>query len=157
MSWLWDIATSDLVLSLLGIVAFAAAVVGWFPLLKYVPAIGPYVPLARLVAMLVVVAISFLLGFRTSDERESMEKLRATLAARDADIAIAAKSTAFLQARVNEIEAAADVQRGTDADYIASLKSRPACVLTDNDLRGLRGVRVRPAGRDRPSTSAGAR
>lgn len=157
MSWLWDIATSDLSLSLLGLVAFAAAVVGWFPLLKYIPAIGPYVPVARLVAVLLLVSISFLLGFRTSDERENVERLRATLAARDADIAIAAKSTAFLQARVNEIEAAADVQRGTDADYIASLQSRPACVLTDADLRGLRGVRVRSSGRDRPSTPSGAR
>ena len=135
---IWNALTSDLVLSLFGLVAFAAAVVGWFPLLKYVPAIGAYVPVARLVAVLFSLSISFLIGFRISDERESMEKLRATLAAREADIAIAAKSRALAEARASEIEAAADAQKQTDADYIASLAPADACAFDPFD-----GVRSR--------------
>lgn len=137
MKLFWDVATSDLGLSLLGLVVFAAAVVGWFPLLKYVPAIGPYVPVARLVTVLVSLAIAFLLGFRISDERESMEKLRATLAAREADIAIAAKSRADAERRASEIEAAADAQKQADADYIASLVPADACAF-DPDAGGVR-------------------
>lgn len=155
MSWLWAIATSDLFLSLLVLVLLVAAVVGWFPLLKYLPTIGAYVPVARLVAVLVLVAISFLLGFRTSDERESMEKLRATLAAREADIAIMSKSAADAQRRANELEAAANAQMQTDADYIASLVPADACAFDPGPI----GVRARAgnAVNASPRAAAGSR
>lgn len=136
---IWGIMTSDLLLSFLVFVLLAAVVVGWFPLLKYLPAIGAYVSDARLVAVLVLVAVSFLLGFRTSDERESVERLRATLAARDADIAIAAKSRALAEKRASEIEAAANAQMRTDADYIASLVPADACAFDPGPV----GVRAR--------------
>ncbi|SEN66510.1 hypothetical protein [Bradyrhizobium sp. OK095] len=136
---IWDIMASDLVLSLLGLLLAAAAVVGWFPLLKYVPAIGAYVPVARLVAVLVLIAVSFLMGFRTSDERESMEKLRATLAAREADIAIAGKSATDAAMRANRIEADTDARHQDDAAYIEALEADSACAF---DPFG--GVRSRP-------------
>jgi hypothetical protein len=126
---LWEIATSDLVLSLLGLVLLTAAVVGWFPLLKYLPAIGAYVPASRLVAVLVLVAIAFLIGFRTSDERESMEKLRATLAAREADIAIAGKSATDASMRANRIEADTDARHQDDVAYIEALEADGACAF----------------------------
>ena len=151
----WDIVTSDLVLSLLGLVLAAAAVVGWFPLLKYVPAIGAYVPAARLVAGGVMVAIAFLSGFRTSDERESMEKLRATLAAREADIAIAGKSATDAAMRANRIEADTDARHQDDVAYIEALEADGACAF-DPDAGGVR-ARSANAGKSGARSAAGSR
>lgn len=147
----WMVATSTLAIELAAVLLLVAVVVGWFPLVKYLPAIGAYVPVARLVSIALLAAMSFSIGFRTSDERENMDKLRATLAIRDRDLAIAAKSAADAKRRADESEAAANAQRQEDADYIASLAPADGCGF-DPGLGGVpRGMRARAAaGKSRP-------
>lgn len=154
----WNIATSTLALSIDGFILFAALVVGFFPLMKFVPGIGPDVPVARLVAALVAALICFLVGFRIADERELANNLRATVAAQQADLENAAKSAADATQRASAIEKAANEQHQTDLQYIDSLQNIPACLLDDADINGMR----RPAfsGRAKsprsPSQSHGA-
>ncbi len=54
----------------------AALVVGYFPLLKYFPVIGPYVPEARFIAILMIALMAFLIGYRISDGRNAMTNLQ---------------------------------------------------------------------------------
>lgn len=141
----WMAATSTLAIDLAAVLLLVAVVVGWFPLVKYLPAIGAYVPVARLVSIALLAAISFSIGFRTADERENMDKLRATLAIRERDIAIAAKSAADAKRRADESEAAANAQRQEDADYIASLAPVDGCAFDPFHGRVSGGMRARPA------------
>ncbi len=62
----WTVATSYVVLGLVGLILLAALVVGYFPLLKWFPVIGSYVPVARLVSTLAMGLLCLLLGFRGS-------------------------------------------------------------------------------------------
>lgn len=64
-------------------------------------------------------------------------QLQARIAKQRADLENAKKAEIDAKSRVNEIEVQASDQRKEDAEYIASLKSRPACDLTDDDIRGL--------------------
>jgi hypothetical protein len=150
----WNVATSTLALELDGFVWVAALVVGFFPLLKYVPAIGPYVPAARLVSVLVALLMCFLLGARIADERENIKNLRATVAAQKADLETARRSAADANQRASEIEAVTNALRQSDVEYIASLKPAPGCGF--DPFPG--GLRVGPAiGGSGPRSSAGAR
>lgn len=136
----WDIATSSPVLGLIGLILGAALVVGYFPLLKWFPVIGQYVPVARLVVILSAALLCFLIGFRVSDQRAEAKALRLQLAAKEIDLKAA-------QNAADEADKAkADLARQAEADqerierYEAALKARPdgGCSLTDDDLRWLR-------------------
>lgn len=81
-------------------------------------------------------------------------QLRARLANKQADLDNARKAEADAKSRAKAIEDNASDQRKEDAEYIASLKARPACDLTDADIRGLPNHRnwnsarpARPAGK----------
>lgn len=80
-------------------------------------------------------------------------QVRARLANAQADLAETKRAAADANARANAIEANASDQRKEDAAYIASLKARPACDLTDADIGGLPNHRnrngARPAARAR--------
>jgi hypothetical protein len=106
-------------------------------------ALGPYVALIRIVPALVALGGSFALGYRTADDRATVQKLRIALATKQADLDNAAKSAALEKARATEIEARANAQQQSDADYIATLQARPACLLDDDDVRVLGRVRQR--------------
>lgn len=134
----WMVATSTLAVELAAVLLLVALVVGWFPLVKYLPAIGAYVPAARLVSIALLAAISFSIGFRTADERDNMEKLRATLASRDRDLAIAVKSAADARKRLDASEAAANAQWEADADYISKLVPSDLCSFDPGPPGGVR-------------------
>ena len=138
----WDVATSRPAIGLDVTFLIAALAVGYFPLVKYLPIVGPYVPFARLVSLGVALLIAFMLGARVQLERETLDKLRATLAVKERDLAIASKSAADVAQRAQLIEAAANAQHESDLDYIATLKGAPGCAF-DGDAGG---VRVGPAG-----------
>lgn len=146
----WDVATSFPALGIDGLLLLAAAVVGWFPLLKYLPGIGAYVPAARLVAALVALLMFFLIGFRVADEREAAKLLRAQIAVQRADLENSRKSALDEAKRAGDIEAMADDQRKRDHDYIISLEAKPGCVLTDRDLVWVPNYGAK-SGRPRPS------
>jgi hypothetical protein len=80
-------------------------------------------------------------------------QLQARLANQRADLENAKKAAADAAARAHAIEVDASDQRKEDAAYIASLKNRPACDLTDDDIRGLPNHRNRNGAR--PSRPAG--
>ena len=82
----WAVATSYLVLGLVGAVFTAAAIVGYFPLLKWFPIIGEYVPVGKLVTLLMASLFCFLLGVRVTNEREAAKNLRSENATLKADI-----------------------------------------------------------------------
>ena len=115
----WDVATSFPALGLNGLLLLVAGVVGWFPLLKYLPGIGAYVPAARLVAVLVALLICFLVGFRVADEREEAKNLRVTIARAKSRLGKFTKSRADETLRAAAIEREANARSKTDAEYIS--------------------------------------
>jgi mannitol-specific phosphotransferase system IIBC component len=141
----WHVASSGPVLGILGLLLLLCLVVGWLPFAKYIPVIGPEVLPARLVALLVALLLAFLAGVRVADQRATLDNLKAALAVQSADLDIASKSAADANARAAKIEQAANDQKKADDDYIASLKSSPACLLDDSDIRALERMRGGPA------------
>ena len=123
----WNVATSYEALSILGLIWLAAVIVGYAPLIQYVPVIGPYVPVAKFVTLIVAALICFLIGFRIADERETTKNLRDKIAVQQADLDNARKSAADADTRAMQIEKAANDQSKADSDYIASLKPVAAC------------------------------
>lgn len=158
-----DVATSFLALGLNGALLLVAGVVGWFPLLRYLPGIGSYVPAARLVAALVALLICFLVGFRVADEREEAKNLRATVTALEADLENSRKARADDALRSAAIERGADARSKSDAEYISTLEASSACPFDPGDVGGglLGGLRFSAgaggAARSRAPAAAGAR
>ena len=70
-------------------------------------------------------------------------ELAAELAAKNADIDAAIKAKADATERANKIAEDANAQRQKDADYIATLKKKPSCILDGNDVGGTNGLRDR--------------
>lgn len=133
---LWDIATSYPVLGMIGLVFLAALIVGYFPLLKWVPAVGQYVPAARLVVLLSAALLCFLFGFRVSDGRAEAKSLRLQLAAKSIDLTAANAAAQQSDTARQELAAQAISDEVRIANYAAELKKRPnaACTLTDDDF-----------------------
>ena len=69
VSLFWTVATSYVVLGAVGVVLVAALIVGYFPLLKWFPVIGEYVPVGKLVSLLAMGLLCGLLGVRVTSER----------------------------------------------------------------------------------------
>lgn len=136
----WDIAVSYPALCFVAVVLLAALIVGYFPLLKYLPVLGPYVPVARLAAFLAVGLLCFLVGFRISDEREAAKNLKSELAAKTVDLQAA--NDAYEQSAMERTELANQAKADQEriAGYETVLKDRPSggCELTADDLRWLR-------------------
>ena len=112
----WDIATSSPVLWFVAAVLGAALIVGYFPLLKWLPMIGQYVPVARLVVILTAALLCFLIGFRVADERAETAALRNKVAAQAIDLEAAdeaAKESDKAKAELAE-QAKADQERIAD-------------------------------------------
>jgi hypothetical protein len=153
----WKVTTSALALGIDGLILLVAVGVGFLPRARFLPVVGPYVPAAKLVAVLAVALICFKLGFRIANEQEEASRLRATIAAQRADLDNAAKSAADATQRASEIEASAHAQHETDAQYIRSLALRPVpgCLLDDGDIPS--GLRKRSAGRSGARSAAGSR
>jgi hypothetical protein len=118
--------------------------------------IAPYVALAKVVSIVAPMGLTFLVGFRVSDERAALANLKSQLAAVEQDRGNARKAAADAALRGAAIEANAAVEKESTDAYIRDLESRPntACALTDDDLRGMRAIRPGDAG-SRPSGKAG--
>ncbi|UPK31811.1 hypothetical protein IVB18_26130 [Bradyrhizobium sp. 186] len=144
MTWLlWAIATSDLTLMALGLVLVAALVIGFAPLLDRFPVIGAYVPLARLVALLLLFVIGLCVGHRLADESAALAQARTDLAFKDLELD-AQKRSADVAAKLRaDAEAKAGEADKKVSDYEAELAKRPendACALDGGDVDRLRGI-----------------
>lgn len=107
-----------------------------------------------LIALAVVVALvaSNWLGYRKAELKCREAQLSARLANQQADLAAAKRAAADAKSRADKIEDEASDQRKEDADYIARLKARPACDLTDADISGLPNHRHRNGARSAAPT-----
>src|SRR4051794_34070513 len=133
VDFFWDIATSSAALGLVGLVLLAALVVGYFPLLKWLPIVGPYVPVARLVVILTAALLCFLIGFRVADERAEALNLRNKVEAMAIDLEAADEAAKESDKAKAELAKQAQADQERIEKYEAALKARPdgGCVLTD--------------------------
>ncbi|HMN11776.1 MAG TPA: hypothetical protein PKD55_05565 [Bellilinea sp.] len=138
MSFFWDVATSSIVLSMIALLLIAALVVGYFPLLKWFPVLGQYVPVARLASILVAALLSFLFGYKVADDRAATAALRNELAVARIDLAAAHKAADQADAARRELAAQSITDQVRIEKYAEELKKRPnaACTLTDDDFAG---------------------
>lgn len=132
----WDVATSAAVLGAIGAVLAAALIVGYFPLLKWFPVIGQYVPAARLVVIISAALLCFLVGFRLSDEREEAKSLRLQLEAKQVDLTAAQNAEQEANTARTELAKQAQDDQERIADYAEQLKKRPnaSCTLGPADF-----------------------
>lgn len=142
----WDIATSYFVLSVVGFVLVCALVVGYFPLLKWFPVVGEYVPVARLIAFLAVALLCLLIGFRIADERAVAAALRSKLEASAIDLEATQQAANEAEAARVELAKQSQADQERIAAYEKALAANPTgnCALSDDDLRWLRSA---PTGR----------
>lgn len=139
----WSVATSPLVLSILAALFLAGLVVGFAPLLRFIPGLAPYVMLARLVALIALAALSFLIGFRVADERAEVERLKADLAFKQLQLDNE-KASAETKARLLA-KAEADVATASQKviDYEERLAKQPAgnrCDIGNGDHGSLLNI-----------------
>lgn len=138
----WDVATSCPVLGVVGLIFLAALVVGYFPLLKWFPIIGDYVPVGKQVSLIAMGLLCLLIGFRLSDERSDAKNLKLQLAATAIDLTASQNATKQADDARAELANQARDDQERIAKYEAELKLRPndACTLTPDDFSD--GVRA---------------
>lgn len=140
---LWSLATSYIMLSIIGSVALVALVVGHVPFGKYAPVIGPYVVLAQFVAYPTLMLLAFLVGVRVTDERAALKQAKIDLAFSQLQLN-AQKQTAETAAKLRvEAEAKAAEANQKVTDYEERLAKQPAvngCNLDDSDVRSLHDI-----------------
>lgn len=143
----WDAVTSYPVLCLIGLMLIASLFVGYMPLLKWFPVIGPYVPAARLIVLIAAGLLFFLVGFRVADGRAEAKALRVKLEAARIDAEAASDAAAQSDDARAEMARQSQSDKERIADYERQLKSRPqcGCTLDDGDFAdGMRsGARSR--------------
>lgn len=105
----WAIATSYIVLGLVGLILAAALIVGYFPLLKWFPVVGQYVPVGKLVSLLAMGALCGLLGVRVTAERYDANQAKARAAKLEQRLATVVKVNADDAAQA--LKDAAELQR----------------------------------------------
>jgi len=140
---IWSLATSYLALSIIGIVLLAALIVGYFPLASYLPVIGPYVRVAKLIAFLLFGVLSFLIATRLSDERAEVKRLKTDLAFTKLQLDTQKQTAEQAQKLRDEAEkqAAEANQKVTDyEDRLAKSPSGCGCSFDDDDVNSLRGI-----------------
>jgi hypothetical protein len=140
---IWSLATSYLTLSIIGIILLASLVVGYFPLAKYLPVIGPYVEAAKLIAFLLFGLLMFLVATRLTDERAEVKRLKTDLAFTQLQLDTQKQTAEQAQKLRDEAEkqAAEANQKVTDyEDRLAKSPSGCGCSFDDDDVNSLRGI-----------------
>lgn len=142
-SLFWTIATSYTALTIDGIILLAAAVVGYFPLARYLPVVGAYVEAAKLLFAVMLFVTGVVIGHRIADEGAELARVKTDLAFSQLQLDAqkqSAETAAKLRQQIDEQNAT--LQKKV-TDYEAELATRPdaaGCNLDDNDINGLRGI-----------------
>lgn len=137
----WNVATSNVALGILGAVVAASFLIAHVPLVgRLIPAVESYVVAARLVSIATAAALCFLIGFRVSDERATLAKLKGELAWKENELDQQRASAEDAERIAKEKAAEADELKTKVDDYEATLAKQPvgSCALDDADLDGLR-------------------
>ena len=139
----WSVATSYAVLSIIATLFLASLIIGFAPLVRFIPGLAPYVMLARLVALFSLAVLAFLIGVRITDERASLKQARIDLAFAELQLD-AQKHTAETAERLRmiaETKAAKANQKVTEyEDRLAKQPAGDGCNLDDADVRSLRDI-----------------
>jgi hypothetical protein len=139
MDFVWDIATSNLVLGIIAVVFVAAFLVAHAPtlILKLWPTAYLYSKAAALVQVAAAALLCFLIGFRVSDERAEAKSLRAQIAAQQVDLNAANDAARKADAARAELAEQAKADQERIEDYEERLRRRTpntACLLVPDDF-----------------------
>ncbi|WP_316205857.1 hypothetical protein [Bradyrhizobium sp. SZCCHNS1012] len=148
--FLWSLSTSNLALGIVGCVLAVALVIGFMPLLSYFPVIGPYGPVAKLVAFLLFGLLCALIDRRSADSREQIATLQKDLAFSQLQLnnsTAAAADKARLDEASKAAAAADDLKAKTYEQWLKTQPASPAGCddLSDDDVRWLRDIQPRRA------------
>ena len=139
----WSVATSYAVLSIIATLFLASLIIGFAPLVRFIPGLAAYVMLARVVALFSLAVLAFLIGVRITDERASLKQARIDLAFAELQLD-AQKHTAETAERLRmiaETKAAKANQKVTEyEDRLAKQPAGDGCNLDDADVRSLRDI-----------------
>lgn len=143
----WTLATSYVALSIVAAIVVAALVVGYDPLLKFIPVVGLYIPAAKVIAFLSFGLLCALLDRRSADNRAEVAQLRTDIAFSQAQLANQ-KATAADKARLADASAdaanAAQLKASTYESLILAKPAAAGCDDLDPDLANvLHGIQPR--------------
>lgn len=142
-SFFWAIVTSDLAFWIGGTILMVSAVVGWFPLLRWFPVLGAYVPLARAVFAVMLFVIGVCLGHRLADESAALKQAKQDLAFSQLQLD-AQRQTADTATKLRadaEAKAATANQKVTDyEERLSKLPESCGCAFDDGDVRSLHDI-----------------
>jgi hypothetical protein len=142
-SFFWAIVTSGLAFWIGGIVLMASAVVGWFPLLRWFPVLGAYVPLARAVFVVMLFLVGVCLGHRLADESAALKQAQQDLAFSRLQLDAQRRSADVADKLRADAEAKVATANQKVIDYEERLSKLPencGCALDDDDVNSLRGI-----------------
>jgi hypothetical protein len=146
---LFTLATSNLMLSCIGIALIALMILGFVPGMSLVPFVGAYVPVAKLLAFLLFGLLCALIDRRSADTRAQVAQLQRDLSFAEMQIsnnAATAADKARLADASNAAALADQLKVKTYAQWLALQPDPNGCdTLTDDDVRWLRDVQPRRA------------
>lgn len=146
VDWFWTIATSNLVLSIVGIFALVCIVVSHVPLIRWIPTIDHWMKLATAVGYVALFLLGLLIGHRLSDERAETKRLKGELEWSRNQLEQQEAQAQDAERLKEEAEARAAAIKGELDDYRKNYAGRPdgKCAFTDDDLQRLRKLTRRP-------------
>lgn len=121
----WAAATSYLVLAVLAAIVIAALVVGYDPLLGFVPVLASYRPIARVIAFVVFGLLCALLDRRAADMRGELAQLRTDLAFSQLQLAAQKAAAADADRLLKASQAAAATAQLKASTYETLILSKP--------------------------------
>ena len=142
----WKIATSDLVLTVVGVIALAAIVVSHVPLIRWIPTIDHWMKLASAVGYVALSLFFLFVGFRLSDERAETARLKTELDWSRNQLEQQEAQAQDAERLKGEAEARAAAIKGELDDYRKTYAGRPdgVCAFTADDIERLRSLTRRP-------------
>lgn len=142
----WTVATAVPSLVLLGLIAAAAFVAAHLPLVeKLFPPIAPYIRAASLVSVVASSALLFLIGFRVSDARSEVDRLRTELLWKSVQIENLDATARDAERLRQQADARLALVKGQLDEWrtIYGEKPEAACAFTPDDLGRLRVLQRR--------------
>ncbi len=109
-------------------------------------------PCLYALAVMVLMGGSWWHGHHTAVLACRESELAAELRNKNIDLENERKAKADAEKQVKEIEDSSNERAKTDAEYIERLKAKPACLLDDDDIGGMRDT-ARPSGKNPPIRS----
>lgn len=142
-SLFWTIATSYTALIIDSVVLLVALVVGYFPLARYLPIVGPYVETAKLLFAVMLFVTGVVIGHRIADESAELARVKTDLAFSKLQLD-AQKQSAETAAKLRadaETQAQTANQKVKDyEDRLSKLPAKCGCDFDDDDVRSLHDI-----------------